>query len=183
MKKIIIFCVIILSISTNALSVLDENELKSIGQFIQMDFESNAQYQPLTHSFFSKETGDFEFINEDEINSLKGIKVNLKPGKYKKIVIINEITNVGVLVRYAYLDNNRVFWAMSTHSLLNLQLRPELGNTGVLRLMDLTPENLINLLNGCQKGMIPRRWKPSKAELIFYKDSIDAIEIVLLNRL
>jgi hypothetical protein len=67
--------------------------------------------------------------------------------------------------------------------LLNLQLRPELGNTGVLRLMDLTPGNLTNLLNGCQKGMIPGRWKPSKAELIFYKDSIDAIEIVLLNRL
>lgn len=184
MKKVILFCLIILSVSIDALATLDENELKSIGHFLQMDFKSSDKYQPLTYSFFTKETGDIELIKEDEINSLSGIKVNLKAGEYKKIVIINEIANVGVLVRYAYLDNNnKVFWPLSTHSLLNLQLRPELGNTGVLKLMDLTPNNLNNLLDGCQKGIIPHKWEPSKAALKFYKNSIDAIEIVLLNRL
>ena len=98
-------------------------------------------------------------------------------------MVINEISGVGAIVRYIYMDSkDRPFWAERTHSLLYFQLRPELGNTGVRRLLDLVPEIITGLLSDCQKGLLPDGMKPSSTDIENYVRSIDAIQIVIQNR-
>ena len=88
-----------------------------------------------------------------------------------------------MVVRYAYIDNNnRVFWETAYNALLHFHLRPELGNAGVVRLVDYNPEIIEKLFENCRKSNIDINWQPSKSEINFYKLSINAMETVFYNR-
>lgn len=188
MKTIIIF-ILIMAWPLTASAELSEAALKSIGQFLVMDFLSVSGKQknkPITDTFIVKETDDEADISKEEISSLhglEGVRNIMSPGKYREIVITNEVTNLGGIVRKAFInENNQVFWSNHSQSLLRYERRPELGNTGVLQLMQHDPNNLSDLFRNAQRGTIPIKWKPSKKNLKFYVSSINAMEIIFLNR-
>jgi hypothetical protein len=162
---------------------LSQKALDSIGQFLILDFEStNGKYKPLSNYFLVKKINNVETISDEDIN-LDGVKGILLKGKYQKIEIINEISEIGMVVRYAYIFNDtKVFWSDPSNSLLQFQLRPELGNTGVLRLLEHTQNSIIGILKDCQKSELPMKWTPSKEEIDFYIRSIMSFWEVFINR-
>jgi hypothetical protein len=187
MKKflLIIIGLFVLSFSANASGngELSQKALESIGKFLVLDFKSNnGKYKPLTKVFLVKKTNNIKIISENDEN-LHGVKGFLPKGEYQEIRIINEISEIGMVVRYAYLFNDtKVFWSDSSNSLLKFQLRPELGNTGVLPLMHHRLSSISEFLQGCQKGEIPMDWEPLKGELDFYSNSINSFWKVFVNR-
>jgi len=189
MSKIFILIVSLLCVTVaTANAELSEKEMQSVGRFLAMDFKSVSDKQerkPITDKFFVKQVNKEFSIQKEDIFKLHGLSANsIAPGKYKPIVIINEVSGLGGLVRDAYLnEKNQVFWSRGDQSLLKFKHRPELGNTGVLQIMDYENTNsLADLIRNSRRGTIPLHWEPSKSELDFYVSSLNALFTILINK-
>lgn len=185
MKKMLLIFIILLGVVSNCEAELTKESLDSVAKFLYLDFYSlsnSNDFKLITDSFLVKETGDSVVLSKDEINNTQGVIGILSHGEYRKILIINEIDKIGMIVRFAYIKNNQLFWEDNTQSLLNFQLRPELGNTGVARLLNYDIDTILSFIKGSKKCRLPKDWQPTKKELDFYLRSIDAIGQVLFNR-
>lgn len=173
-----------------AYAKLSESALNSIGQFLATDIKSVSGDNgviPVSYSFFVKETRDFVVIDKKEILSIHGyddVKKVFSPGKYRRIIIVNDILKYGCIVRDAYInDHGQVYWYDYSQSLLKFEARPELGNTGVMKIMDYgKPSSLADIFRDARRGVMPSKWQPTPAELEYYIKSLNIIYSILINR-
>ena len=112
----------------------------------------------ISDGFFVKETGDSVVITRDLILSIpslgKRIREGFVPGRYKGVIILNEIAGVGCAVREASINEQKqVYWSDELQSLHKFARRPKLGNSGVVALMDYTnAQPLADLFKGIKRG-------------------------------
>jgi len=173
---------VLLCVSAPAIDAqLSEEAIRSVGRFLVIDFltaRSSENKNPLTNVFYVKEVGKGGPLTEDQI-ALMELEGILPPGRYRTIVIINEVSGLGVLARKASINgSSQVIWSARTSSLLSFMFTPSMGNVsrGVTPLMRYRSADAIaDLFRGCQKGEIPLDWKPRKADIDFYLSTIDAI--------
>lgn len=172
-------CVWLLCVSlVSARAELPREAMASIGRFLVMDrltADSPKHREPLTDVFYAKETGDVGRIGEEEIARL-GLEFLPSAGEYRSIIIINEVSGLGVLARSASInEHNQVLWHSETSSLTRFEFTPSFGNLGrgVTPLMKYRDAGAIaDIFRGCQRGEIPTDWKPTKADLDFYTGTI-----------
>lgn len=184
MKTIILALLCVGLLATDASAKLSEAEITSVAHFLVLDFASvshrNAQ-RPATRTFLVKETHERVFrITREDIGNRPRVKGVVEPGTYREIQIVNEIEGIGAVVRYAFInDSKRVYWANADQSLLNFAFRPELGNTGVLRLLDHSVEppagTICDVVCNSQKGRIPSEIKASDEEIQEYASRLSAM--------
>src|ERR1700690_491151 len=136
--------ILFLLLPTVSMAELSDDELISIGKFLMMDYQTATDKnmkKPISDGFFVKEAGDSVVITKNLILSIpslsKKIRNKFAPGRYKGIIIINEIEGVGCVVREAAINEQKqVYWSDELQSLHKFSRRPKLGNTGVVALMD-----------------------------------------------
>jgi hypothetical protein len=127
-------------------------------------------------------------ITNDLIKSIpslsKRIRDRFLAGRYKGIVIINEVRGVGCVVRNASIgEHKQICWADELQSLHRFARRPELGNSGVLTLMDYTnTEALEDLFKNVKRGSLPMKWQPKPEEIDWYLSTLDLFRTILINR-
>lgn len=171
-------------------ATLSQSSLKSIGKFLITDVQSVPAREGITFSsnnFFVKETGDVIKIRKEEILSIRGlenVQTSFAPGIYRRIIIVNEVSKHGCIVRDAYInERDELYWYDETQSLVKFRKRPELGNTGVMRLMDYENTGVLtDLLKSSVRGSIPTKWKPNEVEIDNYLNSLNVIYKILINR-
>jgi hypothetical protein len=157
MRKFIIITIIILAFVFPVKADLSKDAIESIGRFLVMDFitaESPKHRKPLTPFFYVK-IGDGvatvskgaisvvnKWINEGDFKPVVLHRDTHKPketeyvgsidiadGEYREIVIINEVSGIGLLERSALINiRNQVFWLETTYSLHNLAFKADMGN-------------------------------------------------------
>ena len=139
-KTILTLIVIFNAFNLSVKAEISNDSLRSIGRFLVVDFLTAKSYEnrkPLTNVFYVKETGDEYQITDDdlELTNMKGI---ISPGEYKQILIINEISGLGLLARKATInEKNQILWIDNTSSLMKFMFTPYMGNvsSGVTPLM------------------------------------------------
>lgn len=190
-KNYSISIIIILFLFPQASSAdISTTALDSIGKFLSTDIKSVSGKDNvvlLSDNFYVKEVGRDIVITKSEILSLhdpSGMLDKISAGKYKRIVIVNEVSIYGCIVRDAFInENNQIYWYDYSQSLLKFKKRPELGNTGVIKLMDYgNISALMDLFKNSKRGKIPNDWQPTTLELDNYVKSINAIYTILINR-
>ncbi len=185
MKSIYVLATIVLLLPIIALAEIADDELLSIGKFLVMDYQTArdaAMKRPVSNGFFVKEEADSVVITNDLIRAIpslsKTIRDKFVAGRYKGIVIINEIRGVGCVVRNASIgEQNQVYWSDELQSLHKPARRPKLGNSGVVALMDYTnTEALDDLFKNLKRGSLPTGWRPRPAE------TLDLFSTISINR-
>ena len=191
MKRTYILVAMVLLFPITALAEISDDELLSIGQFLVMDYESAkdvAMKRPVSDGFFVKEAGDSVVITTDLIQSIPSLSKRMRDkflaGRYKGIVIINEIRGIGCVVRHASIgEQKQIYWSDELQSLHKLARRPELGNSGVMALMDYTnTEALEDLFKNVKRGSLPTKWRPQPEEIDWYLSTLDLFDTILINR-
>ena len=191
MKTIYSLVAMVLLLPITALAQISDDELLSIGKFLVMDYQTAkkvAMKTPISDGFFVKEVGDSVLITNDVIQSIPSLSKRMRdqflPGRYKGIVIINEIRSIGCVVRYASIgEQKQIYWSDELQSLHKLAKRPELGNSGVMVLMDYTnTEALEDLFKNVKRGSLPTTWRPKTEEIHWYLLTLDLFYTILINR-
>ena len=138
--------------------------------------KSSKNSKPLTNVFYVKETGNKYKISNDDLE-LTGLKGILSTGEYKEILIINEVSGLGLLARKASInEKNQIIWNDNTSSLMKFMFTPYMGDvsSGVTPLMKYgDADKIANIFRGCQLGKIPIGWKPTEKDIDFYYKTID----------
>ena len=183
--------VLLLLLPVVSAAELSNDELLAIGKFLVMDYKTAkdaAMKRPVSDAFFVKEQPDSVVITNDLIRSIpslsKRIRDKLLPGRYKGIIIINEIRDIGCVVRNASIgEQKQIYWSDELQSLHKLAKRPELGNSGVMVLMDYTnTEALEDLFKNVKRGSLPTTWRPKTEEIHWYLLTLDLFYTILINR-
>jgi hypothetical protein len=177
------YCALVLALCVvhGADAALDKDELDTVGRFLALDFASmpaSEARKPLSPYFWVKETGETFEVTEEDVRTIAQLpeyaNVPLRTGLYREVMIINEVSGLGAVIRRAYLgEDNLLFWAAADQSLLHIHLRPELGNTGAQQLLARAPSP--KLLENMQCGSIPGDYRPTDAELTVYTASVSVI--------
>ena len=182
--------ILFLLLPTVSMAELSDDELISIGKFLMMDYQTATDKnmkKPISDGFFVKEAGDSVVITKNLILSIpslsKKIRNKFAPGRYKGIIIINEIEGVGCVVREAAINEQKqVYWSDELQSLHKFSRRPKLGNTGVVALMDY--ENtvlLVDLFKNVKRGSLSN-WRSTSEELDWYLSTLGVFDTILINR-
>jgi hypothetical protein len=184
-KGILIVLTVIFLFPFTSEAELSKEAINAVGRFLKIDFitaKNSENRKPLTNVFYVKETGQNGNITREEIELVVESKGLLPAGEYKTIIIINEISGIGLIERTASINkNNQIIWNDSTKSLMEFMFTPHMGNVslGVTPLLEYKDANKIaDLFKGCQVGEIPNNWKPSEEELNFYYKTIDFFYIL-----
>jgi len=178
-KHILLVLCLLYAFPVPVAAELSDAAVKSVGRFLAVDLltaKSPENAKPLRDIFYVKETGVVGQIKQAELAEV-GFDDVVLPSHYKGIVIINEVSGLGALARYASINTqNQVFWGKRSYSLKHFLWKTTFGNAriGVSPLLEAqSAEAISRLFRGCQAGKVPTDWAPSEAELSFYDRSLD----------
>jgi len=192
-KRLYVMLIIILLLFPNTSKAeLSEEAIQSLGKFLMMDYHTASDIKmkkPLSKAFFVKELNNDEIvITKEMIQSItsysKQILNKFSPGRYRGILIINEINGIGCVVREANINNqNQIYWKDELQSLYKFARRPLLGNSGVVTIMDYeNTELLVDIFKNVKRGTLPKKWQPKTEELNWYVSTVDLFMTILINR-
>jgi len=167
---------------------LDDKMLDKIGNFLAMDIASLPDGDPkkktMTPNFYviyshpSKIESEFELIPKTEKDNKLLEESGLVKGKYCAFAIINEISDLGVTMRFIAISHDgKIFWEEGLYSLLHYQPKAEMGRmVGGISIFDLDSADISEIFSSAQMGKILIDYKPSSKELEEYKRRIFSLE-------
>jgi len=163
---------------------LSQEMLDRIGIFLALDFavlpDGDPRKVPLNKFFYimPQDGKVFELTAENDADSkFLREELLLKLGKYKAFYVINEINQIGAVIREISISSDgEIYWHKPKYSLLYFEYQADMGwMDGAIPLFGIPPKDNAEYFAACQSGKMPENYKPTKQELKEFEKKIESM--------